>query len=97
MKVKVRRRLKKKVKISLVAILIFTFLFLGGFNTIKSAYIGLRDYFGVGQVPAHTKDITDNGNGTYKLSLDALASILLTATITFLLDLYNIFLTSKSF
>ncbi len=96
MKVKVRRRLKKKVKISLIAILIFTFLFLGGFNTIKSAYVGVRDYFGAGDVPVHSKNIKDNEDGTYTLSLDVVGESELSTHMTGRANILIIYDTSSS-
>ena len=48
----------------LTAIMAFDF---AGVRSLVADKLGLM---AAGQVPAHFKDIKDNGNGTYKLSLD---------------------------
>ncbi len=69
MNVKVRRKLKTKVKIAILFITGIALILAGGFNTFKSAFVGLKNYFDAGERPVIEKQRVDNGDGTYRLSL----------------------------
>ena len=59
----------KKVLLSSVMILTIAVLGIVLFNNGTNILNSVKNYFSAGDVPEHEKNIEDNGNGTYKLSL----------------------------
>ena len=60
----------RRVLISSILVLIAGLLSIVLFNNGTNILNSVKNYFAAGDVPAHSKTITDNQNGTHKLSLD---------------------------